>query len=349
MQKPLTALSWSFFCGLLAALVCLAPLHAQTPVNAPAANNGSSAQAPDETTAKITSLVNAGKYAEAQQLTTGLLVAYPDDQRLTKAKALLEKILAPPVSTDAAPQPTTAPPSQPAANKNPEHLTGMDKVDFDSVIELGREAQQTTDPDQQKKLLQEFMDKSTPFLQKHRDELLLWQLRAACAISLNDPLAGYEAGQALLASSTADSDPLLRHLLSQLDLKGWMDKQRAMSLAGEKNRRFEAETMAKISLSGACLVSHDRQDCDSKMGEFTSESFVLTDHEGNSETFRFDQIHTFQPSNPGLNFRFWHLELKGKPGEPDCAWLFWDKKHSVAAQNFGIALSALAKSSPAAN
>jgi hypothetical protein len=60
MRKPLKPLSSSFLRVLLAALVCLAPLYAQTPVNRAAADNTSSAQAPNDVTAKITTLVNAG-------------------------------------------------------------------------------------------------------------------------------------------------------------------------------------------------------------------------------------------------------------------------------------------------
>jgi len=57
---------------------------------------------------------------------------------------------------------------------------------------------------------------------------LLWQLRAASAISLDDPMAGYEAGQTLLGAGAADSDdPNLQRLLGQLKNKGWLDKQGA--------------------------------------------------------------------------------------------------------------------------
>jgi hypothetical protein len=179
---------------------------------------------------KITDLVHAGKYAEAQRLTTGLLVAYPDDQRLIKAEALLEKLLAPGGSANTAPggtQPTNdAAPAQPATGANAQPLTGMDKVDYSALIVLARQAQQDTDLEQQKASLKQFMDQSNVFLQKYPDQMLLWQLRAASAISLNEPMAGFEAGQKLLAMGAADSnDPNLQGLLGQLKNKGWLDKQ----------------------------------------------------------------------------------------------------------------------------
>ena len=180
---------------LLATLFVLlsnSPLHAQsgTPyasvTTAPAAAPSdlvSDAQAPEAMTKKITDLVHSGKYTEAQQLTTGLLIAYPNDERLIKAKALIEKLLAPGGSATAAP--VSSQPARPAANAKAAQLTGMDQVDYDALIELGRQAQQNTDLEQQKVSLKQFMDQSGLFLQKHPDQILLWQIRAASAISLN--------------------------------------------------------------------------------------------------------------------------------------------------------------------
>jgi hypothetical protein len=245
----------SVILGLLLVLICLPPLHAQTATNAPANNaagrkdntviSSAGGQAPEEATNKITELVHAGKYAEAQQLTTGLLVAYPNDQRLIKAKALMEKLLAPAGSANASSsnQPAnTMAPAQAAPTTKAESLVGMEKVDYSALIVLARQAQQTTDLSEQKKLLKQFMDQSSLFLQKHPDQTLLWQLRAASAISLNQPMEGYEAGQKLLGMGAADSDdPALQQLLGQLKNKSWLDK-----LAAE-----QAEEAAKLWIDPA--------------------------------------------------------------------------------------------------
>jgi len=91
-----------------------------------------------------------------------------------------------------------------------------------------RQAQQDTDLEQQKVALKQFMDQSGSFLQKHPDQMLLWKLRAASSISMNDPIAGYEAGQKLLAAGAADSnDANLQQLLAGIKNKGWLDKQGA--------------------------------------------------------------------------------------------------------------------------
>ena len=221
--------------------VCLSPAQqlSRPPAdtNAPATSPTPAAQAPDDVTNKITELVHAEKYAEAQQLTTGLLLAYPNDQRLIKAKELLDKLLTPARSAPGSNPPTNnIAPAQPAANTTSKQLTGMDKVDYDALIELAREAQQTTDLPRQKTLLQQFMDQSSLFLQKHPDEMLIWQLRATTAISLNDPAAGYEAGQRLIAAGAADgNDSNVRRLLAQLKNKGWLDQQGVQKAEEPKN------------------------------------------------------------------------------------------------------------------
>jgi hypothetical protein len=228
-----------FILGLSLALMFL-PLSAQTAAHAPAASTAltPTGQAPAEMTKKITELVHAEKYADAQQLTAGLLIAYPNDQRLIKAKAVIEKMLS--TSGQAGVTPSNDlnnQSAQPLASADAAPLTGMDKVQYSSLIELARQAQQGTDLNQQKAALKRFMDGSGGFLEKHPKQMLLWQLRAASAISLNDPMAGYEAGQKLIASGAADSnDANLQRLLGQLNNKGWLDKEQATQQAAEAKR-----------------------------------------------------------------------------------------------------------------
>jgi hypothetical protein len=222
--------SRSLILGFVLIPIFLSPLHAQVTNPAPADPNSALAtptptQAPDDMTKKITELVHAGKYAEAQQLTAGLLIAYPNDQRLIKAKALIEKLLAPAGSASTPPADNHPTHSLASAQPTAAHLAGMDQVDYDALLELARHAQQNTDLEQQKASLKQFMDQSATFLQKHPDEMLLWQLRAASAISLDASRAGYEAGQRLLAIDGSDQN--VRLLLAQLKNKGWLDKQQA--------------------------------------------------------------------------------------------------------------------------
>jgi hypothetical protein len=213
--------------GLFLVLGCVAPMCAQTASTESNAAPGpqTAGQASDEVTKKITDLVNAGKYAEAQALTTGLLVAYPNDQRLIKTQALLKQLLTPVAAGPSTRDLSTS--AQVATDGNAVQLTGMDKVDYNALLEQARQAQQTTDVEQQKSLLQRFLADSSLFLQKHPEQMLLWQIRAAAAISLDDMYAGSDAGQKLLAAGAADSnDPGLERLISQLKLKGWLDQEK---------------------------------------------------------------------------------------------------------------------------
>jgi len=230
-----------FLLGLLLAGTCLTSSPAQTANNAaPAGSSASpapSGQAPDAVTNRITALVHAGQYAEAQQLTIGLLVAYPSDERLIKAKALIDKLLANPGGS-----PSGNPASTPPVNSD--QLIGMEKVDYNALIALARQAQQTTDLSQQNASLQQFMDESRTFLLKHPHQAMLWEIRAATAISLNEPMEGFEAGQNLLDSGAADSnDPALQGLLGQLKNKGWLDRHQAegLQMAADTDRKRQAD------------------------------------------------------------------------------------------------------------
>jgi len=200
-------------------------------------------QAPDDLLKKLSDLIHAGKYAEAQQSAADLLQAYPNDQRLIKAKALLDKLVAPAGATQ--------------GNTKPGQLSGMDKVEYNALLELAREAQQNTDLDQQKASLKQFMDESATFLQKYPGEMLLWQIRAASAMSLNEPAAGYNAGQRLLAGGAADSnDPNLLQLLAKLKLRGWMDKQKVKEL---EVKAAEEQKYRADSLEAARLKAEEAQ------------------------------------------------------------------------------------------
>jgi hypothetical protein len=230
-------------CSLLG-LAVLSVLHAQTPSTAPAAapsvvaNPAPSAQAPDEATKKISDLVHGGKYAEAQKLTEGLLIAYPDDRRLIQAQALIQKLMAAPAS----PAPAVASAPSAATGSEAAPLTGMDKVDYNALIELARQAQESTDAYEQGRLMGRFMGQSVRFLQKHPEQMLLWRLRAVIAIAANRPMDGYEAGQRLLDAGAADSnDPAMQKLLAQLRNKGWLDRRGAINAQDEALRQRVGE------------------------------------------------------------------------------------------------------------
>ncbi len=196
-------------------------LNAQTPTTPAASGPPSAAKAektPPELTKRLTELLQAGKIADARLFVEGLMVVYPNDERLTKAATMMDNIGSP------APEDAKSAPS-PAAPTGEASLTGMENVEYNSLIELAKEAQQTNDTANQRKLLRQFMDDSSKFLGKRPEMMLLWQLRAVSALSLDEPRAGYEAGQKLLAAGAAESrDEKIQALMIQLRSKGWLDR-----------------------------------------------------------------------------------------------------------------------------
>ncbi|MGZ5799416.1 MAG: hypothetical protein ACXWJK_14320 [Burkholderiaceae bacterium] len=220
---------------LLLSIIFPPVLYAQMATNAPvvkantaAAKTAQAGQAPDEVVKKLSNLVHAAKYDEAQQLIRGLLIAYPNDQRLIQAESLVDKLVASAKQGDSASggsQPTNSI-AQPAVSATPGQLTGMDKVEFNSLIEMAKEAEQNPNLEQQKASLIQFMNESRTFLLKYPDQVILWKFRALISLSLDQPDAGYEAGQKLLDAGAADSnDPTLQQLISQLKIKGWLNKE----------------------------------------------------------------------------------------------------------------------------
>jgi len=202
--------------------------------------------APGDVLKKLSDLIHARKYAEAQQSIADLLLVYPNDQRLIKAKALLDKLIAPAGATQ--------------GNTQPGSPSGMDKVEYNALLELAREAQQNPDLDQQKASLKQFMDESSAFLQKYPGEMLLWQIRAASAISLKEPAAGYDAGQKLLAAGVADSnDSNVLQLLAKLKLLGWMDnlKIEGLQLNADNERKRMTDSVEAEKLKERLKVEHD--------------------------------------------------------------------------------------------
>jgi hypothetical protein len=243
--------------SLLIVLIAHSILHAQSVASTPSnasltADHTPAAQAPDEMTKKITDLVHAGKYLEAEKLTEGLLIAYPDDQRLIKAKTLIENALTPVGSASAAPGS-----SQLAAHSDVENLNGMERVEFSTLILLARQALQETDLAEQQMSLEQFMDRSTSFLEKHPKQMMIWQLRAQAALSLNEPIAGYEAGQRLISAGAAESnDPSLQQLLAQLNKKQWFNKGLVQDEAPQ-DRELEARESWTDQATGKMWAKKD--------------------------------------------------------------------------------------------
>ncbi len=211
------------FCLLGLALVV--PASADEPNPSPAApsiNTLTDHLAPDEAMRELRDLIHAGKYTEASQLTSALLPAHPHDQRLLQTRALLDKALNPSSLTAA-----TAPPRQSdgGAGRTESMLTLPEQANYHALLELARQAKQTGDLSEQKTLLRQFMSESRVLADRYPDLVLLWEMRAASAMVLDDIRAGAEAGKKLMLLSDSERNAANRPpVLELLKNKGWLDE-----------------------------------------------------------------------------------------------------------------------------
>lgn len=285
------------------------PAPAATAQNsAPAAGEPAPAPelAPDDVTRKISELVHAGKYAEARQLTLGLLAVYPGDQRLVKTKELLDKLIA---SGGAAAGQNT----QPASTPQPPALNGMDKVEFNSLIELARQAQASKDLNEQTHLMEDFLVKSVPFVRAHPEQLTIWQLRAAVAIILNQPAAGNQAGKKMLDLGAADhGDAAAQEVLAKLKLMGWLDDDKvpALQQAADADRAKKQEQAERTKYTfGVAHVNGLHYE----YGHITlnADSLDYTGTDGKEHLLR-SNVKEIKPTANADSWGLWFLTEKGR-------------------------------------
>jgi len=147
-----------FFAHVSSATPCADGQHSAD-TNATAAKPTPTGQATDDVMKKLSDLVHARKYAPDGATVDGWFIAgLPEDQRLIKPRCFWTNR------------------SRPRRRQTlrrarvATQLAGMEKVDYNALIELARQAQQTTDLEQQTTLLKQFMKDSDLFLQKHPTE-----------------------------------------------------------------------------------------------------------------------------------------------------------------------------------
>ena len=93
-----------------------------------------------------------------------------------------------------------------ATPAGPPQLTGAARRQLDALTLIIEEADKATLDTERKKLLQEFLDKSEPFVRDRPDMLPVWTLRAIAALELNKAKPAWEAGQQMIKLGAEDSD-----------------------------------------------------------------------------------------------------------------------------------------------
>jgi len=168
--------------------------------------------------------VNKDRF-EAYALATLVLQRQGD---VTQAKSLLEKALA------VAPESKRAqlrqigesldkatPNKEAAANK-----LSRDAIRKQNVLLLIIEdADAAKTANERNRFLNEYLEKSEPFLASNPTAEKVWLLRAAAALELSKTKIGWEAGRKLLSLGANESDdPNTQKVLAKLDRKGWLSE-----------------------------------------------------------------------------------------------------------------------------
>ncbi len=112
-------------------------------------------------------------------------------------------------------------PASSSAKLNPQA-----RLELETLLGMSAEAKSATDLQQKRKILIDFMDRSSPFLETHPEVRELWMHRGVAALALNRPHAGWEAGQKLLALGALESsNEQERGVLAKLNRQNWLGKE----------------------------------------------------------------------------------------------------------------------------
>ena len=145
-----------------------------------------------------------------------------------EAKAALDEAikLAPPDKQDKVQKIAKLLATEPTAADDPPPLTGAARRQLDALRLIIEEADHATLDTERKKLLQEFLAKSEPFVKENPDRISVWALRAVAAVELDEPKIGWEAGRKMLKAGAENSDdPKTRKVLASLERRGWLGEE----------------------------------------------------------------------------------------------------------------------------
>ena len=114
----------------------------------------------------------------------------------------------------------------------------------DELLLIMASADRAGMPDDRRKNLREFLEKSTAFLKAHPEQEQLWALRAVAALELNDDKSGRRAGRRLIELGYGQGvDDKAGKLMATLSRKGWLKPQSAaVAKTGDwpgRDRSFE--------------------------------------------------------------------------------------------------------------
>jgi TPR repeat protein len=165
-------------------------------------------------TAAALILSAAKKTAAAKAALDGALKLAPADQQ-ERIQAIAKLIS----ETD-----TKTEPSKPVvATPPPAKLSGATKRQLNVLGLIIEDADKAKTDAERKKILREFLVKSTDFIQENLLQTNIWLLRAIAAMELDFPNEGWVAGQQLTKLGLENSeDPKVQKVFAQLERNGWL-------------------------------------------------------------------------------------------------------------------------------
>ncbi len=157
------------------------------------------------------------------------------------------------------------------AAKAPAAATADERLARRAMDKLARDIANMTQPEEVEASHRKMLELSKDLTKVFADDAKFWGLRGAAAIKLDQSRPGWEAGQALMRLNVLDSgDEALIDLVSDLKLRGWLEKEFAAVEARElKNReaklQAESEAQAKKQEEARLQVERDKNRTDAEM------------------------------------------------------------------------------------
>jgi TPR repeat protein len=123
-------------------------------------------------------------------------------------------------------------PSSQLSNHSVEHRptkksSGDAPRNYEAIMLIVEHADKAKDPNERTRMLRQFMRESAEFLESASAHTNVWVIRAASALELDYPGAGWLAGKRLKELGLENSDQAInRKLFAALEQKGWLGNKR---------------------------------------------------------------------------------------------------------------------------
>jgi formylglycine-generating enzyme required for sulfatase activity len=132
-----------------------------------------------------------------------------------------------------------------AANVDPATLTGATKRHYEALLLIEADADKAEGPENRRRLLSEYLDKSAEFAAEQPGVRSVWLFRAVAALELDLADVGIAAAKKLVELGADDSsDPATNQIMAKLDRKDWLNSRPPAGQAIRERKAFDIADMA---------------------------------------------------------------------------------------------------------